>query len=64
MKKYYRMIVKNIRMGETDTYVSERQGSAPAGWKCTGVCGCFENDGKVDLLWLNRRFYNAKICKV
>lgn len=57
MKKYYRNAVENKRTGERDTYVSERQGSAPSGWKCTGVCGYFETGGKVDLAWMNRRFY-------
>lgn len=42
MKKYYRNAVRNNRTGETDTYVSERQGSAPSGWTCTGVYGYFE----------------------
>jgi hypothetical protein len=56
MKKYFRMAVENIRTGERDTYVSEKQGSSPAGWKCTGVCGYFEADS-VDLLWVNRRFF-------
>jgi len=57
MKKFYRNAVINNRTGAKDTYVSERQGSAPAGWKCVGVCGYFEKEGHVDLLWLNRRFY-------
>ena len=59
MKKFYRMKVRNRRTGETDTYVSERQGSAPAGWESTGVLGYFDGE-RVDLLWENRRFYNGK----
>ena len=57
MKKYFRMTVENIRTGKRDTYVSEKQGASPAGWRCVGVCGYFEADGKVDLLWINRRFH-------
>ena len=60
MKRYFRNVVKHNKTGERDTYVSERQGSAPAGWKCVGVCGMFEvPDGqKYDLGWTNRRFFN------
>ena len=57
MKKYFRNVVVNNRTGEKDTYVSERQGASPPGWKNVGVCGYFEKDEKVDLPWLNRRFY-------
>lgn len=60
MKKYYRNAVRNNKTGETDTYVSERQRSAPSGWTCTGVCGYFEvtDDEKYDVGWANRRFFN------
>ena len=40
--KYYHMIVqrKTDWTGETRReYISARQGSAPPGWKCVGVCG-------------------------
>ena len=57
MERFYRNAVKNKRTGETDTYISKKQGASPPGWICTGVCGYFEKDGKVDLLWENRRFY-------
>lgn len=40
--KYYRMAIRNIKTGKRDTYISHRQGSAPAGWVCVGVCGYFE----------------------
>lgn len=40
--RYYRMAIVNIKTGERDTYISKRQGSAPAGWKCNGVCGYFD----------------------
>ncbi len=40
--KYYRMAIRNIKTGKRDTYISPRQGSAPAGWVCVGVCGYFE----------------------
>lgn len=58
MKTYYRMAVKNIKTGKRDTYVSERQGTAPTGWKCTGVCGKFEMPQCVsfDFAWQARRF--------
>jgi hypothetical protein len=39
---YYRMLIRNIRTGEKDTYISNRQGAAPAGWVCVGVIGKFE----------------------
>lgn len=44
--KYYRMAIRNKRTGEKDTYVSVKQGAAPAGWECTGVLGYFEKPGK------------------
>ena len=45
--KYYHMIIAKLdpeRPGETDDttrreYISPKQGSAPKGWKCIGVCG-------------------------
>ena len=54
MNKYYRNVVENIKTGERDTYVSERQGAHPDGWRHLGVCGYFEADG-ADLNWINRR---------
>lgn len=62
MKKYYRMAVEHIKTGERDTYVSERQGAAPAGWKCTGICGCIElPDGqKYDFSRQTRKFLNKR----
>ena len=51
MKKYYRNAVINEKTGQRDTYISERQGAAPAGWKNNGVCGFFETDKNIDLLW-------------
>ena len=44
--KYYRMAIKNKKTGEKDTYVSVHQGTAPAGWECTGVLGYFEKPSK------------------
>lgn len=46
--KYYHMIVARAaaeNMGDTSTrkeYISTKQGSAPAGWVCVGVCGYHE----------------------
>ena len=43
--KYYHMIVQRPSdwTGETRReYISTRQGSAPPGWKCVGVCGYHE----------------------
>lgn len=62
MKRYYRMAVRNKKTGETDTYVSERQGASPSGWECTGVCGYFEKEGSADLGWMNRRFFMKGSC--
>ena len=42
MKRFFRMKIVNIRTGETDTYISERQGAAPSGWRCTGVLGYYD----------------------
>ena len=46
--KYYHMIVAKAEAearNDTSTrkeYISPKQGSAPAGWKCIGVCGYHE----------------------
>ena len=44
--KIYRMLIENIRTGERMTYTSARQGSAPAGWKCIGVLGYYEQPSR------------------
>lgn len=44
--KYYRMAIENIKTGERDTYISKRQGAAPSGWRCIGVCGYFEQPSR------------------
>ena len=63
MKKLYRMAVVNIRTGEKDTYVSERQGAAPTGWKSTGILGSFElPDGeRFDHRWQATKYVNKRI---
>lgn len=38
--KYYHMIIE--RDGKRREYISPKQGSAPAGWNCIGVCGYHE----------------------
>jgi len=40
------MAIKNRKTGERDTYISKRQGAAPAGWECIGVCGYFETPAR------------------
>lgn len=45
--KYYHMIIqpkspKNIDKPERREYISPRQGAAPDGWVCVGVCGYHE----------------------
>ncbi len=45
--KFYRMVIENVRTGERSTYISPHQGSAPAGWKCVGVCGYFEKPSRI-----------------
>lgn len=40
--KIYRMKIQNKKTGETKTYTSAHQGSAPAGYKCIGVLGYYE----------------------
>lgn len=45
MTKYYHMIIQRRVdwTGETRReYISRRQGSAPEGWICVGVCGYHE----------------------
>lgn len=51
-KKYYHMVVEPIGNwpGETDgrkEYISTVQGSAPAGYKCVGVCGYHEKGSNI-----------------
>ena len=49
MIKYYHMIIQRIGdlTGETRReYISRRQGYAPAGWICVGVCGYHEKATK------------------
>lgn len=47
--KYYHMVVGipgKERMGDTSSkkeYISRKQGDAPEGWVCVGVCGFHEN---------------------
>lgn len=46
--KFYHMIIGRPgaeRMGDTSTrkeYISRKQGAAPDGWVCVGVCGYHE----------------------
>ena len=46
--KYYHMIIARSaaeNVGDTSTrreYIAKRQGSAPDGWICLGVCGYHE----------------------
>lgn len=53
--KYYHMIVEklppyynpNANMTHTRTeYINAKQGHAPAGWRCVGVCGYHEEPAK------------------
>lgn len=49
MIKYYHMIIQHMsdNTGETrKEYISRKQGSAPPGWKCVGVCGFHEKQNK------------------
>lgn len=51
MVKYYHMIIQreNDQSGKTrKEYISRRQGSAPPGWKCIGVCGFHEKQTRKD----------------
>ena len=40
--KYYHMIIEPKAGGKRKEYIHHRQGAAPAGWKCVGVCGYHE----------------------
>lgn len=47
MTKFYKMLIVPVGAADGDrsnakTYVSARQGSAPAGWRCIAVLGYFE----------------------
>ena len=58
MTKYYHMIIQRISnmSGETrKEYISRRQGYAPPGWKCVGVCGWHEKSN------LKENYYGRKI---
>jgi hypothetical protein len=51
MKKYHMIIAKPEaeKSGDRSTrreYISTRQGSAPAGWICLGVCGYHDEPKK------------------
>ena len=53
MKVYHMIIARPVaeRMGDTSTrkeYLSRKQGSAPAGWVCLGVCGYHETPRKAN----------------
>ena len=47
MIKYYHMIIQR-KYDKTDEtrreYISTRQGAAPQGWICVGVCGYHEKE--------------------
>jgi len=49
--KIYKMVIGkecNERLGDKSTrkvYESKKQGSAPHGWVCVGVCGYYETVG-------------------
>lgn len=59
--KYYKMIIAREsaeRFGDTSTrttWTSARQGDAPNGWICLGVCGYFEAERGRE--GLNEDFY-------
>lgn len=42
MKIYHMIIQKGEDESTRKEYLSKHQGSAPAGWKCVGVCGYHE----------------------
>ena len=50
--RYYHMIIARPaaeNIGDTSTrreYIARRQGSAPEGWVCVGVCGFHDEPGK------------------
>ncbi len=37
--RYYHMIIEPKAGGTRKEYISTRQGEAPEGWRCVGVCG-------------------------
>ena len=53
MKRYYHMVIQPIGQWPDDTnnrreYISTKQGSAPDGWRCVGVCGYHEKEEAVN----------------
>lgn len=62
--KYYHMIVEPIGNWTGDgtgrkEYISTVQGSAPAGYKCVGVCGYHEKPRKVQYPCRGCVYYSA-----
>lgn len=43
---FYRMVIENPKTGEIKSYVSKKQGAAPAGWICKGVVGGWQTPKK------------------
>lgn len=45
--RYYHMIVESNATGERREYISPKQGKAPHGYKCVGVCGYHDKPRQV-----------------
>ena len=46
MKLYHMVIQRGDDPSTRREYIHQRQGAAPAGWKCVGVCGYHETPKK------------------
>lgn len=45
--RYYHMIIEPEAGGTRKEYISTRQGEAPKGWRCVGVCGYHDKPREV-----------------
>lgn len=45
--RYYHMIIEPKAGGTRKEYISTRQGEAPEGWRCVGVCGYHDKPREV-----------------
>ena len=45
--RYYHMIIEPKDGGTRKEYISTRQGEAPEGWRCVGVCGYHDKPREV-----------------
>lgn len=57
--RYYHMIVESNATGERREYISTKQGEAPHGYKCVGVCGYHDKPRQVQKPCIGCVYYAA-----